>query len=89
MTDKFSRMASLLNNPDNDKVGESLADLMDDIAVYSGIFKILYSEWAAVTGRQEDESVHAVVSEFASSNPLSKNYFAREWGKREDMDDAT
>ena len=44
LTDKFSRLASIIKNPDNDKVGESVMDTLDDIAVYALIMKDLYSE---------------------------------------------
>lgn len=42
LSDKFSRFYSLMRNADNEKVGESIEDLMDDIAVYSGLFKQAY-----------------------------------------------
>ncbi len=45
LSDKLMRLFSLLRNPDNDRVGEGLLDLADDVAVYAGIFKGLYEEY--------------------------------------------
>jgi hypothetical protein len=44
MSDKFSRIISLVKNPDNDKVGESILDTLLDLAVYSLIAICLYRE---------------------------------------------
>ncbi len=44
MTDKFSRISSLVKNPDNDKVGEAITDTLMDMAVYSLIAICLYEE---------------------------------------------
>ena len=44
ISDKFSRIASLTRDPNNDKVGESIKDTLMDLAVYSLIAICLYEE---------------------------------------------
>lgn len=44
MTDKFKRAQNLVQDPDNDKVGESLRDTLMDLAAYALIGIILYEE---------------------------------------------
>jgi len=44
MLDKWSRIASLVRNPNNEKVGESLIDTLKDNAVYSLIAICLLEE---------------------------------------------
>jgi hypothetical protein len=45
MGDKWSRLQSLIRNPANEQVGESIYDTLDDIASYALIEKDLYREY--------------------------------------------
>jgi hypothetical protein len=49
-TDKMARIASLIQNPDHDKVGESILDSAVDLANYAIIFCCLYE------GEQGDQT---------------------------------
>lgn len=44
MSDKYSRIGSLVRNPSNEQVGESIIDTLMDNAVYSLIAICLYEE---------------------------------------------
>ena len=44
MSDKFARVQSLLQNPANDKVGESIKDTLEDLANYAVIAICLMEE---------------------------------------------
>jgi len=44
LSDKFNRIASLMKNPNNDQVGESIKDNLVDLANYAVIALCLYEE---------------------------------------------
>ena len=44
MSDKWSRIINLVNNPSNDQVGEPIADTFKDISAYALIALCLYEE---------------------------------------------
>ena len=48
MSDKYIRVANLLKNPDNDKVGESITDTLFDLSAYALIAICLYEEKVAL-----------------------------------------
>lgn len=45
MSDKWSRLIQLVNNPNADKVGETIADTLGDLAGYDLVVRILREEW--------------------------------------------
>ena len=44
MSDKFIRVGNLVNNPDNEQVGEGIIDTLKDLASYALISICLYEE---------------------------------------------
>jgi hypothetical protein len=44
MSDKWMRLVSLIQSPDNDRVGESIIDTLEDLSVYSLILACIIEE---------------------------------------------
>lgn len=47
LSDKYARITSLIQNPDNERVGESIIDTLKDLSAYALIVICLYEEQQA------------------------------------------
>lgn len=64
MSDKFARICSLVQNPLNDRVSESLTDNLRDLAAYALIAKILIEEFS--DSNEADISIVTITDVFAA-----------------------